>query len=254
MLNALLVSDVYLFMLIFARLGSALILLPGFGEVNVPVRVRLIIALTFSFVVFPVVSVTLPSLPANLAELLLLLGGEILIGLAIGAITRLLISMLQVAGTIIAFNAGLASAQMFDPSAGQSGAITGAFLSTIGITLLFVTNMHHVMLMAMVDSYVLFVPGQGFPIGDFSEAATRVVADSFRLGLQIALPVLVISMLIYVSMGLMARLMPQIQVFFIALPLQILVGFSVLAVTIGVSMIVFIDHFETVVGGFLHTP
>jgi flagellar biosynthesis protein FliR len=254
MLDALLVSDVYLFMLIFARLGSALILLPGFGEVNVPVRVRLIIALTFSFVVFPVVSVTLPSLPANLAELLLLLGGEILIGLAIGAITRLLISMLQVAGTIIAFNAGLASAQMFDPSAGQSGAITGAFLSTIGITLLFVTNMHHVMLMAMVDSYVLFVPGQGFPIGDFSEAATRVVADSFRLGLQIALPVLVISMLIYVSMGLMARLMPQIQVFFIALPLQILVGFSVLAVTIGVSMIVFIDHFETVVGGFLHTP
>lgn len=254
MLNALLVSDVYLFMLIFARLGSALILLPGFGEVNVPVRVRLIIALTFSFVVFPVVSVTLPSLPANLAELLLLLGGEILIGLAIGAITRLLISMLQVAGTIIAFNAGLASAQMFDPSAGQSGAITGAFLSTIGITLLFVTNMHHVMLMAMVDSYVLFVPGQGFPIGDFSEAATRVVADSFRLGLQIALPVLVISMLIYVAMGLMARLMPQIQVFFIALPLQILVGFSVLAVTIGVSMIVFIDHFETVVGGFLHTP
>ena len=254
MLDALLVSDVYLFMLIFARLGSALILLPGFGEVNVPVRVRLIIALTFSFVVFPVVSVTLPSLPANLAELLLLLGGEILIGLAIGAITRLLISMLQVAGTIIAFNAGLASAQMFDPSAGQSGAITGAFLSTIGITLLFVTNMHHVMLMAMVDSYVLFVPGQGFPIGDFSEAATRVVADSFRLGLQIALPVLVISMLIYVAMGLMARLMPQIQVFFIALPLQILVGFSVLAVTIGVSMIVFIDHFETVVGGFLHTP
>lgn len=254
MLDALLVSDVYLFMLIFARLGSALILLPGFGEVNVPVRVRLIIALTFSFVVFPVVSVTLPSLPANLAELLLLLGGEILIGLAIGAITRLLISMLQVAGTIIAFNAGLASAQMFDPSVGQSGAITGAFLSTIGITLLFVTNMHHVMLMAMVDSYVLFVPGQGFPIGDFSEAATRVVADSFRLGLQIALPVLVISMLIYVSMGLMARLMPQIQVFFIALPLQILVGFSVLAVTIGVSMIVFIDHFETVVGGFLHTP
>lgn len=253
MLDGLLVSDVYLFLMIFARIGSAMIVLPGFGEVNVPVRVRLIIALTVCFVVYPIVSVALPATPPNVAELLLLLGGEILIGIAIGAITRLLISMLQVGGTIIAFNAGLASAQLFDPSAGQTGAVTGAFLATIGITLLFVTNMHHVMLMAMVDSYVLFVPGQGFPVGDFSEAATRVVSDSFRLGLQIALPILVVGMLIYLAMGLMARLMPQIQVFFIALPLQILVGFSVLAVTLGVSMIVFLDHFETVVGGFLRT-
>jgi len=162
--------------------------------------------------------------------------------------------MLQVGGTIIAFNAGLASAQLFDPSAGQQGAITGAFLATLGITLLFVTNMHHVMLMALVDSYALFVPGAGFPVGDFSEMATRVVSDSFRLGLQIALPVLVVGVLIYLSMGLMARLMPQMQVFFIALPLQILVGFSVLAVTLGVIMMVFIDHFETVMGGFLSTP
>lgn len=253
MLDGLLVSDVYLFLMIFARIGSAMIVLPGFGEVNVPVRVRLIIALTICFVMYPVVSVALPATPPNVAELLLLLGGEILIGIAIGAITRLLISMLQVGGTIIAFNAGLASAQLFDPSAGQTGAITGAFLATIGITLLFVTNMHHVMLMALVDSYVLFVPGQGFPVGDFSDSAARVVSDSFRLGLQIALPILVVGMLIYLSMGLMARLMPQIQVFFIALPLQILVGFAVLAVTLGVSMLVFLDHFETVVGGFLRT-
>lgn len=251
MLDGLLVSDVYLFLMIFARIGSAMVVLPGFGEVNVPVRVRLIIALTICFVVYPVVSVALPATPPNVGELLLLLGGEILIGIAIGAITRLLISMLQVGGTIIAFNAGLASAQLFDPSAGQTGAVTGAFLATIGITLLFVTNMHHVMLMALVDSYVLFIPGQGFPVGDFSESATRVVSDSFRLGLQIALPILVVGMLIYLSMGLMARLMPQIQVFFIALPLQILVGFSVLAVTLGVSMLVFLDHFETVVAGFL---
>ncbi len=253
MLDGLLVADVYLFMMIFARMGSAMIVLPGFGEVNVPVRVRLVFALAFTFIMFPLVSGALPAIPENLAELVLLLFGEILIGLAIGAITRLLISMLQVGGTIIAFNAGLASAQLFDPSAGQQGAITGAFLATLGITLLFITNMHHLMLMALVDSYALFVPGAGFPVGDFSEMATRVVSDSFRLGLQIALPIVVVGMLIYISMGLMARLMPQMQVFFIALPLQILVGFSVLAITLGVSMIVFIDHFETVVAGFLRT-
>ena len=254
MLDGLLVGDVYLFMMIFARMGSAMIVLPGFGEITIPVRVRLVFALAFTFVMFPLVSNTLPPPPPNVPELFVFLGGEILVGIAIGAIARLLISMLQVGGTIIAFNAGLASAQLFDPSAGQQGAITGAFLATLGITLLFVTNMHHVMLTALVDSYALFVPGAGFPVGDFSEMATRVVSDSFRLGLQIALPVLVVGVLIYLSMGLMARLMPQMQVFLIALPLQILVGFSVLAVTLGVIMMVFIDHFETVMGGFLSTP
>ncbi len=123
MLDGLLVSDVYLFLMIFARIGSAMVVLPGFGEVNVPVRVRLIIALTICFVVYPDVSVALPATPPNVAELVLLLGGEILIGIANGAITRLLISMLQVGGIIIAFNAGLASAQLFDPSAGQTGAV-----------------------------------------------------------------------------------------------------------------------------------
>lgn len=96
MLDGLLVADVYLFMMIFARLGSAIVLLPGFGEVTVPARVRLIIALTVSFVVFPIVSPAVPPTPPILAELFLLLGGEILIGLAMGAIARLLLSMLQV--------------------------------------------------------------------------------------------------------------------------------------------------------------
>ena len=212
MIDGLLVTDVYLFMMIFARLGSALVVLPGFGEINVPVRVRLIIALAFSFVVFPLVSPSLPVVPEHPVELFILLGGEILIGIAIGAITRLLISMLQVGGTIIVFNSGLASAQLFDPTAGQQGAITGAFLATLGVTMLFITNMHHVMLMAMVDSYIMFVPGAGFPVGDFSQAATQVVSDSFRLGLQIALPIMLVGMLVYMSMGLMARLMPWSKV------------------------------------------
>ena len=80
------------------------------------------------------------------------------------------------------------------------------------MTLLFVTNMHHLMLIALVDSYQLFAPGGGFPVGDFSNLAAQFVARSFRLGLQIAMPVVVVGVLIYVAMGLMARLMPQMVV------------------------------------------
>ncbi len=251
MLERLLEQDVYLFFAVFARMGSAIMVLPGFGELTIPVRVRLSLALTLSFILFPLVVDLIPEIPSNPFGLAAFMGGEVLIGIVIGAIARLLVSTLQVAGTIIAFNSGLGSAQLFDPTVGQQGAITGAFLATVGVTLLFVTNMHHLMLLALVDSYQLFVPGASFPIGDIADVAAQVVSRSFRIGLQIAMPIVVVGVLVYVSMGLMARLMPQMQVFFIALPLQMLISFVILALTIGASMLVFLDYFESSIRDFL---
>lgn len=253
-MQELLATDVYLAVLVFARIGSALMVLPGFGELTIPVRVRLGFALALSFVLFPLVATAIPTAPGSFYGLVVLLIGEILIGIAIGLIARLLVSSLQVAGTIIAFNTGLGSAQLFDPNAGQQGAITGAFLATLGLTVLFTTNMHHLMIMALVDSYQMFVPGQALPIGDFSDMAARLTAQSFRIGFQIALPIVIVGTIIYVAMGLMARLMPQIQVFFIALPVQIVVGFAILSITLGAGMMMFIDSFETAMGGFLVSP
>lgn len=250
-MQELLATDVYLMTLVFARLGSAIMVLPGFGELTIPARVRLGFALVVSFVMMPLIAQTLPPPPTALYALVVLLIGEILIGIVIGMIARLLISSLQVAGTIIGFNTGLASAQLFDPNAGQQGAITGAFLSTIGITMLFTTNMHHLMIQAMADSYVMFAPGTGFPVGDFSEMASQLVSRSFRIGFQIALPIVIVGTIIYVAMGLMARLMPQIQIFFIALPVQIVLGFAILAITLGAGMMMFLDAYESAMGGFV---
>ncbi|CAN0486532.1 unnamed protein product [Discosporangium mesarthrocarpum] len=225
--------------------------LPGFGELTIPPRLRLGFAVVVSFIMLPLVASTLPPPPTALYGFVVLLIGEILTGIVIGMIARLLLSSLQVAGTIIGFNTGLASAQLFDPNAGQQGAITGAFLSTLGITLLFTTNMHHVMIMALADSYIMFVPGAGLPVGDFSEMASQLVSRSFLIGFQIALPVVIVGTIIYVAMGLMARLMPQIQIFFIALPVQIVTGFAILAITIGAGMLMFLDAFEAAMGGFV---
>lgn len=251
MLEQLLVTDVYLFMAVFARMGAAVMVLPGFGELTIPPRVRLAFAMTLAFVLFPLVADLIPPMPSNAFGLAALIGGEVLIGIVIGAISRILVSTLQVAGTVIAFNSGLGSAQLFDPTVGQQGAITGAFLATIGVTLLFVTNLHHLMLFALVDSYQLFAPGGGFPVGDFSDIAAQFVTRSFRMGLQIAMPVVVVGVMIYIAMGLMARLMPQIQVFFIALPLQMLVAFTIMALTIGAGMLLFLNHFETAIRSVL---
>jgi flagellar biosynthetic protein FliR len=240
-----------MFLAVFARMGAALMVLPGFGELTIPPRVRLAFALTLSFVLFPLVVDLIPPMPSNAFGLAAFIGGEVLIGIVVGAIARILISSLQVAGTIIAFNSGLGSAQLFDPTVGQQGAITGAFLATIGVTLLFVTNLHHLMLFALLDSYELFAPGGGFPVGDFSNIAAQFVARSFRIGLQIAMPVVLVGVMIYIAMGLMGRLMPQIQVFFIALPLQMLVAFTILALTIGAGMLLFLDQFEAAIRAVL---
>ncbi len=245
MLADLLSLDIYAMILVFARLGGAIMVLPGFGEVTIPARIRLGLALTLSVVMLPLLAGALPPPPPNLPGLAGVLIQELLIGIAIGSFGRLLITGLQVGGTFIAYNTGLGSAQMFDPNAQQQGAITGAFMTTIGVTLLFTSNLHYVMLSALADSYAVFVPGAPFPAGDFAMVAARLVADAFTLGLRIALPIVVVSLLIYMSMGLMARLMPQLQVFFIALPVQLLVGFLVLAATLSAGLRLFLEEFES---------
>jgi len=244
MLPQLLTTGVFVVLLIFARLGAAASFLPGIGEVAVSPRVRLAFALLLSIILTPLVAPVLPPPPSSVIALVVFLGTEVFIGVVIGMIIRMMISGLQIAGTIIAYHTGMGAAMLFDPTQGQQGAITGAFLTTMGVTLLFVTNLHHLMLMALADSYTVFPAGGVLPVGDIADSAALLLAKAFRLGLQIAMPVVVIGILIYLSMGLMARLMPQMQVFFIALPLQIAVGLLILSVTLPAAMLVFLEDFE----------
>ena len=244
MLDDLFATDLFPFVVVFARLGAALMTMPGFGEATVTPRLRLTLALAVTVVLVPIVGPLLPVLPAGIAPLLLLVISEVLIGVAIGTFARLLTTGLQVGGTFIAYHTGLGSAQLFDPQAQQQGAITGAFMTTMGITLLFVADLHHLMLAALADSYAVFVPGVGVPLGDVADTAARFVADGFRLGLRIAMPVVMFSLIIYASMGLMGRLMPQMQVFFVALPLQLLIGFLVFAFSLAAGLSAFLGTFE----------
>ena len=244
MLDDLLSGDVFAISLVFARLGSAVMLLPGFGETFVSPRVRLMIALSVTVVVTPVVSGYLPPMPSGLLPAFMLIAGEILIGIFLGAMVRMLLSALHIAGVIIGFQTSLANATFFDPSNSQQGAVFAAFLNIIGVFLIFVTDLHHLMLMTIADSYTLFRPGAPLPFGDFSEMVVRLVSDSFVLGMQLAAPFIVIAIVFYTGLGLLARLMPQIQVFFIAIPLQIVLAFSVLAMTLSTGMFWFLSYFQ----------
>jgi flagellar biosynthetic protein FliR len=249
-LENLLTGEVFSFMLIFARTGSAMMLLPGFGENYVSIRCRLLLAFAFALAVAPVVAPHLPPLPASPLTLTLLIGGEVGIGIFIGTAGRIMITALEVAGTLISFQIGLATASIFNPLVSDTGQLTSVLISIAGMVLLFETDLHHLMLRALVDSYTLFQPGALPPIGDFTETISHLVSRSFLISLQIAAPFLVVSTMMYLALGLTSRLMPQLQIFFLALPLQIVLGFLILVLTFGTIMLWFLNNFADVMRMF----
>jgi len=224
---------------------------PGFGEGFVTPRIRLSIALAVSFLIMQFVADKLPPQPVSVIELFLLLTGETVIGLIIGGALRLAVSALHTGGTIIAQQSGLAAAQFFDPTQGAQGAVTSSFLTLMGITMIFVTDIHHLFLQGTYASYTLFEVGKLPPFGDMAELVTGFVSGSFKLGFQISAPFLVYGLTFYIGIGLINRLMPQVQIFFVAMPLQIALAFSIFAITSGASIMWFIAYYEETLMRFL---
>ncbi|GGE40731.1 flagellar biosynthetic protein FliR [Agaricicola taiwanensis] len=230
------------FILIFARIGTLVMLLPALGERMVPVRVRLSLALLMALIFYPFARPFYPDNLSDAPQMIMLLGGEVLVGVLLGITGRLLLSCLQTAGTVIAQVLGLGFVTQVDPSQGQQGALVGNFLTILGITLLFATDMHHMSIAALGDSYQIFRPGDLPDLGDSARYAVLVAAGAFKIGIQLAAPILVLGLIFNVGLGLLARLMPQMQVFFIAVPASIMLGFALMAVVLATMMGVFTDY------------
>ncbi|MGB3721682.1 MAG: flagellar biosynthetic protein FliR [Pacificimonas sp.] len=239
------------FFLVFARIGAVMMLLPGFGDAAVSPRIRLILALALSLVIFPLAARYLPPLPADAIGLGGFIIAEVVIGLMIGAIVKILFSALVVTGSIIGLQSGLAAANLFDPSQGQQSAIIARFLGLAAIVLMFAAGLHHQIITGLARSYMMFAPGDGLMAGDFATLAIGAVANSFALGLQLAAPFLVYGIVFNVGLGLMARLAPTLQVFFIAQPLNLLLGFALMLALGGIILTQFIASFGDAIGALL---
>ena len=236
------------FMLVFARVGAMVMLLPGLGESNIPVRIKLAIALLLTLIILPLHRTDYHVSLDALSALLVLMLYEILIGIVLGATARVTLAALQVAGSVIAQQLGLGFVTSVDPTQGQQGVLIGNFLTLLGVTMLFATDSHHLVIAALNDSYSIFSPGEVMPSGDVAALATRAFAAAFKIGMQLSAPFLVFGLVFNIGLGVLARLMPQMQVYFVALPLSILVGLLFLLLVLGTMMGFFLDY----VGGVLH--
>src|SRR5580692_2618489 len=231
------------FMLVFARIGAMVMLLPGLGESNIPVRIKLAIALLLTLVILPLHRAAYHVDTDSLAPLVVLMIQEIVIGIVLGATARVTLAALQVAGSVIAQQMGLGFVTAVDPTQGQQGLLIGNFLSLLGITLLFATDTHHLVIAALNDSYAVFSPGETMASGDVAALATRAFAAAFKIGLQLSAPFLVFGLVFNIGLGVLARLMPQMQVYFVGVPLAILAGFLIFALVISALMGTFMDYF-----------
>jgi flagellar biosynthetic protein FliR len=234
------------FLLVFARIGTMLMLLPGLGELMVPARVRLTSALVLAAVMLPLHRAAYQIDLQSVGPLILMLGEELLIGAVLGMTARLTIAALQVTGSVVAQQLGLGFVTAVDPTQGQQGVIIGNFLTILGIALLFATNLHHLVIAALDDSYTLFVPGEVPLTGDMAALMTRTLAGAFRVGVQLSAPFLVFGLLFNLGLGLLSRLMPQMQVFFVGMPLSILAGFMMLFLLLAAMMGTYMGSVESV--------
>ena len=244
-LSEILPADAMIFALVFSRVGTMVMVLPALGEASVPPRVRLALALGLTLVMTPVVGHAYPVSAASTA--LSLVGyvvSEIVIGLAVGLIVRMMLSAVQVAGNLIATQTGLAFSQTFDPSQGTQSALLSMFLSLLAVTLIFTSDLHHLLIGGIEHSFTLFPPGRLPPVHDFMTLAIQTVSGLFVTGMQMAAPFLVFGLIIYAGAGVVARMMPQLQVFFIAMPLNILAGFVILGLSLSTMMLWFLEAFS----------
>src|SRR5690606_36000396 len=123
--------------------------------------------------------------------------------------------------------------------------------SLLGAVMIFITNLHHLAIGAIAGSYRLIPPGAALPTADMAQLSITLVSGAFALGFQLAAPFLVFGFAVYAGLGLLARLMPQLQIFFVAVPINIVCGFLIFVTLLGAMMTVFLNYYATQMGNFL---
>ncbi len=233
------------------RFAPLVMVMPVLGEQSVPRRIRVSFAFLLSIVIYGAVRDQLVALPSSVFDLLTLIVREIMVGLIIGLMARVLMASTHVAGTVIAFQTGLASAQQFDPNQGGQSAIVASFMTVTAITLIVVTDLHHLMIMGLVNSYNRFPVDGVIQFADFAGVAIYYVVKAFELGIQLSAPFILYALVYNLGLGLIARLVPQFQVFFVGMPANVFMGFLLLMLLIGSMMRLFQERLEQYLLQFL---
>jgi len=219
--------NLILFMLIFSRWAGVVMLAPVFGAKGVPAMIRLGLAAGLSVVAYPLIQAQNPMIPNEWIPLIGVLVKEILLGLTMGFIISLLTMAMQGAGQLIDFQLGFMTGNIVDPINGMQSPMTGSFLALLATMLLLATNSHYYIIAAVTRSYE-FLPinpsGVNYGAAFFIDITGKVLS----LSLQIAMPIFGAILLADVGIGLLAKTVPQLNIFSVIFPVKIIFGLAML--------------------------
>lgn len=242
--DKLLAQEVFEFVFVFTRLGGAFLFMPVFASTYIPRRIRLLFAVITALMLTPVLSKLIPEMPESVLELARLLIVEATVGLFLGIFPYFLLAALDLAGTAVSSATGFSSATAFDPTTNVQSTLMTSFLTLTGLVLIVVTDTHYIMLGSVVASYSVFPAGGFLPVADMSEQLASALSMAFKYGFQIGSPFIIMTILLYSSMGVMSRLMPQLNIMFVVMPLQVYLGMALLMISLPLMMRWFLSYFE----------
>lgn len=240
--------EVILFALVLSRVAGIFTALPVFGGRRLPLRVRVVTVLMITLSCFPILAITPPVMPSDSFTLGLLILRELMVGVTLAFITQIIFSAVEFSGQIVGLQMGFTISSVIDPTNGNQTQIM-AVMQTLLATLMFLSmNIHHLFIRTIVDSFRIIPLGGWHLNGEIISFFIRGTSEVLLLGVRLAAPVMVALLLTSVTLGIMARAFPQMNIFMVSLPLNIGIGFIVLGLTLPIFFHVLEVSFGSVKG------
>lgn len=223
------VLDFWTFILVFFRVTAMLLTMPVLSGSNIPSTAKIALGGLFALILRPFVEPMVHLIPTSIYALTGIIFAETAVGLLIGLFAQLIFVSLQIAGGYADTQMGLGMINLLNPFTQEQTSPTGQFLFQFGITIFLLLGGHLWMLASLADSYRVLSPGGAHFSGDMNGSLLAMIGEMFVLSLRIVAPIAGILLVIDVAFAIVARTIPQMNVFLVGMPLKILVGFLTIA-------------------------
>jgi len=220
------------FVFVLVRVSAIFIAAPVLNSRSIPVQVKVGLALVLTIAMLPVVRVGPSNFPQTLPLLVLGLGAEVLVGALIGLMASLMMTTVQVMGQLVGFQMGFGIVRVLDPSTAEQQGILATFLSMFAILIFLATNGHHAFFRSLAESFRILGPFRFSPSHSLLEILARTFQNVFVIALKMGAPLFAILLFTYTALGIIARTVPQINIFIAGFPLTISVGLLMLGVVL----------------------
>lgn len=236
-----LLSDMHHYFYVFARVLGLFLGMPFLSQVEIPFRFRAVACAVLTFAFSPLVPDDY--FPENMPpiETFVRFSVEFLLGLFLGLIARFALAAVEFAGSIIGFACGLSMAVMYNPSQSSQGSVVSVFLSMAAVTIFLVVDGHHYLLENLLRTYTIFsshwFSWDSHLLPDLFKGILDLSDGFFRAGLSMSIPFLLVNSILQIALGIIGKLIPQVQVFFISMSLQVIIGWVILMMCLGTILL-----------------